>query len=331
MANLFKPQHQQGGARRLPCLLLLAAGAAAAQTGAFSGPVAGYVFDAAAQSLRPVLGIPGASTLGPAIDAGYSFSAAYVAPRQDSFIGIATDGSTHFFGIASGAISEKSVAGLAASPARVVFSPSGTAAALYVNGQAQILTGLPASPALSGSMTLTQPEPRPGRHLAPALALSDDGAYLLAARGGSIQLAGGNGVVRPVMQTGADAVFAFAPGGYDAAVAARGSGLLLIHDVPNGAAQQVLASDDASLTASVGIAFSGDGTRVFLASVSQSVSAFDLSGNRSSFSCACAPAELTPMGAAFRLTELSAGPLWLLDAGAVSPRLVFVPALRAAQ
>jgi hypothetical protein len=317
--------------RYLPLTLLACAGIASAQNGTFNGPVAGYVFDSAAHALRPVLGIPGASTVGAPVNAGYSFSAAYVAPRQDSFFGIAADGSPHWFVITAGAVKENPIDGAAGSPERIVFSPSGSAAALYANGSAQIVTGLPGAPVVSATIALSAPDPRHPRRLAPALAVSDDGAYLLVASGNSIQLAGKNGVVRPVIQTGSDAVVAFAPGGHDAAIAARGTGALLIRDVPGASAQQILASDGPAFNAPVGIAFSTDGKRVFVASASQqSVASFDLAGNRADLSCNCAPSELTPMGASLRLNEFSADPLWLVDSGA-SPRVVFVPALRSAQ
>jgi hypothetical protein len=312
--------------------LLLAsfAGLAGAQTGTFSGPLAGYVFDSGAHALRPVLGIPGAATIGAPIDAGYSLTAAYVAPQQDSFFGIASDGSTHWFTIAAGAVTEKSIDGAMPSPERVVFSPSGTAAALYSDGQAQIVTGLHGTPKAGGNLSLGATSRR-GRRVAPAMAVSDDGSYLLAALNG-IQLASQNGVVRPVMQTGADAVMAFAPGGHDAAIAARGTGVVLIKDVPGTAAQQPLAGDGPSFNAPAGIAFSGDGSLVFVASASQkSAMTFDLSGNRTDMTCSCSPTELTPMGSSFRLNELTADPLWLVDAGASGPRVVFVPALRASQ
>jgi hypothetical protein len=313
-------------------LLAISGGLAGAQTGTFTGPVAGYVFDGGAHALRPVLGIPGAATVGAPIDAGYSFTAAYVAPRQDSFFGVAADGSTHWFAIAAGAVTESAIAGVMQSPERVVFSPSGTAAALYANGQAQIVTGLRGSPAAAGSISLSSTDARHGRRVAPALAVSDDGGYLLVALNGSIQLASQNGVVRPVIQTGADAVMAFAPGGHDAALAARGNGAILIRDVPGAATQQPLAADGPSFTTPVGIAFSADGSHVFVASASQkSAMAFDLSGNRADMACSCSPAELTPMGSSFRLNELTADPLWLVDAGASGPRVVFVPALRASQ
>jgi hypothetical protein len=314
------------------CLALIFAGLACAQSGTFTGPVAGYVFDSGAHSLRPVLGIPGAATIGAPIDTGYSLTASYVAPQQDSFFGIASDGSTHWFTIAAGAITEKGINGVMQAPERVVFSPSGSAAALYSNGQAQIVTGLHGSPVAGGNLSLGATNAQRGRRVAPAMAVSDDGSYLLAASNGAIQLASQNGVVRPVIQTGADAVMAFAPGGHDAAIAARGTGAILIKDVPGAATQLPLAGDGPSFNAPVGIAFSGDGAHVFVASASQkSAMAFDLSGNRSDMACSCSPAELTPMGSSFRLNELTADPLWLVDAGASGPRVVFVPALRASQ
>lgn len=318
--------------RLLPIALLISGAVASAQTGSFTAPVSGYVFDSGAHALRPVLGIPGAATLGAPIASGYTLAAAYVAPRQDSFFGLTADGAPHYFAIASGAFQENSVAGLLASPELVVFSPAGTAAALYAGGRIQIVSGLPASPSIAATVSLGA-QARRGRHATPAVAVSDDGGYALAASNGSVQLvASGNGVVRPVIQTGDAAVVAFAPGSHDAAVAAHGTGALLIRDVPGTAAQQPLAADGPAFTSAAGIGFSADGSHVFVASASsQSVVAFDLSGNRNDLSCNCTPAELTPMAGSFRLTELAADPLWLLDAGSSGPRVVFVPALTPAQ
>jgi hypothetical protein len=318
--------------RFIPIALIVFGGIAVAQTGSFNAPVSGYVFDKGTHALRPLLGIPGAATLGAPIDSGYSFAATSVSPRQDSFVGVTADGAPHYFTIAGGVFHESPVDGLMASPETIAFSPGGAAAALYGNGQAQILTGLPGSPVIAFSVSLAAAAPRRGRHAVPSLAVSDDGAYLLAAQNGSVQLASRNGVVRPVIRTGGDAVVAFAPGNHDAAIAAHGTGALLIRDVPGVSAQQPLAADGDAFNAPVGVAFSADGSRVFVASSSaQSVIAFDLAGNRADLTCSCTPAGLMPIGGAFRLTELAADPLWLLDTGASGPRVVFVPAIKAAQ
>jgi hypothetical protein len=310
-------------------LLLTLASFAQAQQSHVAGPVAGFVFDSSSQALRPLLGIAGAATVGDPIDSGYRLTEAYVAPRQDSVLAVAADGSAHYFTLISGALSEVAISGLTTQPERVAFSPSGTAAVLYANGRAQMVTGLPGSPSLAGAVQLGMGT----RSVHPAsLAISDDGVYLLFAVDGSIQLASQSGGVRGVTSVGASASVAFAPGAHDAAIAARGTGLILISDVPGTAAQHTLAAGDPSFQAVAGLSFSADGKRIFMASAAaQSVVTLDLSGNRTDVACNCAPAELTPMGNLFRLNELSSGPLWLADAGSSGPRVVFVPALTAAQ
>jgi hypothetical protein len=312
-------------------LLLAVAGFAQAQQGSVAGPVAGFVFDRGAQALRPIRGIAGASTIGDPIDAGYQLTAASVAPRQDSFFGVAADGSTHYFTLNSGAAQEAAIDGMASRPQRIVFSPSGTAAVLYSNGQAQMVTGLPGTPSLAGSVELRQGTRGAGLAVT-SLAVSDDGAYLLFAVGGSIQLASRSGGVRGVMTAGNGASVAFAPGGHDAAVAARGTGAVLIRDVAGAAAQQTLAADDAPFQIVAGLSFSADGKNLFLASgAAPTVVTLDLAGNRNDIACDCSPTELAPMGNMFQLNELGAGPLWLADDGSSVPRIFFVPALKASQ
>ena len=71
-----------------------------------------------------------------------------MAPRADSFFGVEGSGAVHWFTLAAGAVHETAIDGLMASPERIAYSPSGTSAALYANGKAQIVTGLPASPVL---------------------------------------------------------------------------------------------------------------------------------------------------------------------------------------
>jgi hypothetical protein len=311
--------------------LLALAGFAQAQQGNLAGPVAGFVYDSSAQALRPVRGIAGASTVGDAIDAGYQLASAYVAPRQDSVFGVATDGSTHYFTLNAGAVHEVAITGIPAQPQRIVFSPSGTSAVLYSNGQAEMMTGLPGAPALAGSVELRQGS-RGGGPAITSLAVSDDGVYLLYTVGGSIQLASQSGGIRSVMTAGNGSSVAFAPGGHDAAVAARGTGAVLIHDVPGAAARQTLTAGDAPFEIIAGLSFSADGKRLFIASIAaQSVVTLDLAGNRTDIACNCSPTELAPMGSLFRLNELGAGPLWLADAGSSVARVVFVPALQAAQ
>ena len=316
------------------CGLVLAASALPAQQGRLSGPVAGFVFDNSGRVLRPIQGVPGASLLGDPLSFGLDVAAAYIAPHQDSAIVVGADQSLHLFLLNGGAPTEVSLGGIAGTPERVVFSPSGTAVALISAGSARVLTGLPNAPTLAGSvkvegaaMSMTS-----GAHYhrvyAPSLALSDDGVYVLTIAQGSARLLSVQGQNRILAPAQSSAQVAFAPGGHDAAVVDSLTGLTLIRDASGAAGTQLLAAPDEGLAVPVGVAFSQDKQTVYVASATaQSVAAFNLAGaSRTAIGCACTPTTLAPMGNLFRLTELTTGPLWVLDGAAATPRTVFVPA-----
>ena len=295
-----------------------------AQQGSVGGPVSGFVFDSAVHGLRPVLGVPGSSLLGDPLSLSFDLASAAISPGLDSAIVSSADGGLHIFRINTGSVSERSVDGLSIVPERVVFSPSGTAAALYAAGKAQVIRGLPDAPAVAGTLDLGATPS--------ALALSDDGANLLFAAGGAIQLLGPGGS-RKVMEAGDGALVAFASAGADAAVLdPSGAGVVFVHDLAGASVQSVLAAPDDDTASAVGVAFSADGHKLFLASASaQSVVSFDVqTGDRTAFACNCTPTGLNAMGRLLRLNEIASGPLWLFDPGADQPRIVFVPALAAA-
>ena len=216
-------------------LLILAGGLAFAQQGHIAGPVSGYVFDRAGRTLRPVVGVPGASVIGGPIDLGFPASNVWVAPRLDSAVAVAADGSLHFLRIDSGAAAELSFNGATIAPQSVVFSPSGSAAALFARNRATIITGLPDAPVTAGTIDLAAELARPSR--LPSLhtvssAVSDDGAYLLRASGGKVILYGTGGEHR-TLADGVEA--AFAPGAHKAAIAdPSGAGVVVFDDVAAG-------------------------------------------------------------------------------------------------
>jgi hypothetical protein len=306
---------------RILGLVCLAAPVLLAQQGGVGGPVAGYVFDNSARALRPILGIPGAWLVGGPVNFGIDLASAYVSPRQDLAFVVGADGSLRWFRLNSGAVSGLTCNGISSVPERVAFSPSGTAAALAAAGHVQVVTGLPDAPALAGTVD--------AGGATGSLAVSDDGALLLFAANGSIQLLGTAGENRKLMDVGDGAWVAFAPGGRDAAVAdPGGAGVVLFRDVAGASTQSLLAPPDDSIAAPVGLAFSPDGRKLYLASsAARSVTVLDLATrDRSAIPCDCAPAGLVPMGNLLRLNEPGAGPLWLLDAGGSKLQIVFVPA-----
>ena len=257
---------------RILSLICAAAPLVYGQQSRVAGPLSGYVFDSAARALRPIRGIAGASLVGGPIEFGFELAAAYASPRLDSAIVAAADGVVHVFRLDSGSVVERPANGLAA-PERVVFSPSGTAAALYSAGSAQVVTGLPDAPVLTGTVDLGGAPGGPG-----SLALSDDGAFVLVAGGGSIRLLGVTGENRSLMEGAAGALVAFAPGGHDAAIAdPAGAGLVLFRDLTGAAEARLLAAPDDGMASPAGLAFSLDGRKLFLASAAaRSVAVFDL-------------------------------------------------------
>jgi len=312
--------------RILPIVALvsLAAVLQAQPQGTIDGPVAGYVFDKAAHALRPVRGLPGASSLGSPINWRYRVDQAFVAPKLDSAVGVTSEGAFHLFRMRGGIVSEMAVGGLdpAGPQYSVVFSPSGTSVALYAGNRIQLIGGLPDAPAVGGSIDLT------GAGQPSALAVSDDTQALLVSVGNSIRFFESYADMGKLIDIAPGALVAFKAGGHDAAVADTGAGVVLFHDLAGAGASQVIAPPDENTAAFVAVAFSADGKALFLAnSAAQAVTQLDLAaGSRTRIPCGCSPTVLARMGSVFRLTELTADPLWLLDAPESAPRIVFVPA-----
>src|SRR4051794_3502054 len=198
------------------------------QAGRLQGPLSGFVFDRSSQSLRRIQGIPGAATVGAGVEFGFPVTSAVVAPRLDSAIILSADGVPHLFRLGGDAPVEVSLPGLAAAD-RVVFSPSGSAAALYAGGSVQVIRGLPDSATLAGSVSVHGPA-KPQRPLSAAFAVSDDGAYLLYAAAGPVELIGVAGDSRKLMDAAPGSLAAFAPAGHDAAIVHSGM-LSVIRDV----------------------------------------------------------------------------------------------------
>ena len=317
--------------RSLVVSLVAAAVPAAAQPGQLSGPLAGYVYDQTVSALRPVRGVPGAATLGDPLALGITPVAGFVAPRQDLAVMVSSDGVTHWYNLSGSGASEVSASGPIATPGQVVFSPSGTAAALIAGRSVQVVTGLPASPAPAGRVileagTLPLVLPRAPVGEATWLAVSDDGAWLLVASAGQLRLlavASGNSLA--LMPASRGAAVAFAPGSHDAALAS-GDSLTWIHDAAGGASQQTVARNSAFATP-VGVAFSADSATLFAANRAGLVWSYRLAdGVGSQQASGIQPTTLDRMGDYFRLNQPGAGPLWLLDPAAAPPRLFFVPA-----
>ncbi len=298
------------------------------QQGQVSGPVAGYVFDGAA--LRPINGVPGGATLGESLDLGIVASAAAVSPQLDSAIVTAGDGSLHLFRLGGRSAAEVAWNGVPRGPTRVVYSPSGTAAAIYASGRVQVVSGLPDAPVPAFAAQLGPSPARPVSEFttaAPeAMAVSDDATWLLVAGDGRLRLLGASGSSTGLVEGSRTLSVAFAPDGHVAAVlGGAGPWLQVYQDISEAPTQRIAAP---GFAAPSGLAFSADGKFVLAATrAGKSVMIFDLAvGVAATLDCNCAPTGVSRLGNLFRLTDAGSGPVWFVDTSASPARLVFVPA-----
>jgi hypothetical protein len=305
---------------RILVSVCLAASFLYGQPGRIAKPSMGFAFDQAAHALRHIDGIPGAAMVGAGVDFGFEVSAAYVSPRLDSAVVLAADGGAHLFRLTGDAPVALAVDSLG-TPQRVVFSPSGTAVALYTPSAALVIKGLPDAPAVAATISFRL-SARSRRPIPVTLAISDDGAYMLYAAGGPVELIDVAGNSRQATAAAPGALAAFAPGGHDAAVV-NGDKLTLFRDIAGAATERSFAG----VAAPSALAFSPNGQKLIVASATgRAVTTIQAAtGERTALPCDCALSTLTPMGPLFRLNELGAEPLWLLDT-ASDTGLVFVPA-----
>src|SRR5690242_12585486 len=109
-------------------LILFVALSPLAAPGQIAGPVTGYVFDAGARGLRPILGIPGAARLGEVQPAPFETRLLAAAPAQDYVLAVNAAGQLHL-GLTAGT-AWNAVDDSLAGPEQIVFSPSGSAVLL---------------------------------------------------------------------------------------------------------------------------------------------------------------------------------------------------------
>jgi hypothetical protein len=309
-------------------MAVLLAGVAAAQAGpALSGPTLGLVFDSSQSALRPIRGIPGAASLGDAVNAGFLLASATISPQQGYALAVKADDSSVVLVRATGA--SAAIPGARPAPALVVFSPAGTAAALYDSGagRVQILTGLPDSAAVQSDIDISA--------LAgpvAALAVDDAGASLFLAAGAaeavSLYRIAAAGASQFLVSFRSVAALSLSSNGREALLADSAAGAVyVIRDLRGTGSVEMIASGRDGLGAPIAVASDSAG-RVFVADQAGNLTILDRSqGSVVSLPCGCVPTGLFRLSgsATFRLTEPSAAPMWVLDASGANPRVVAIP------
>ncbi len=312
-------------------LLLGMIGALAAQPGRISGPILGYFFDEHLAVLRPILGLPGAATMGPALDVGLKIEQAAISQPGD--YALAVTGPDHQVALLrnlGGAPAAVLLTEAGLAPERILVSPSGSAAALFYSGGklVELLTGLPDTPVVAGWIEVSST-------FAP-LAISDDGTAVLAAAEEGLLLLGADGSARLVSSVRGIAAAAFLNQRLDAVIAESASNTVYwVRDVSGAGEIIPLAAEKDGISNPVAVSVSSDNQRVFVANAGSGTIAFlDLSGGALALvSCGCAPTGLDRLQgrAVFRLTEPSGQPVGVFDGDAPQARVVFVPAEKGVQ
>ncbi|MGB7723653.1 MAG: hypothetical protein WBL65_27385 [Bryobacteraceae bacterium] len=310
----------------VPAVLL--ASVAAAQTGtALSGPTMGLVFDASQSALRPIRGIPGAATLGDAVNPGFPLASATVSPRQDFALALRADDSSVVLALAGGG--SAAVSGARPAPELMVFSPAGATAALYDSsaGRVQVLTGLPDAAAVQSDVDISA--------LAgpvAALAVDDAGSTLFLAAGAAETVAlyriGMDGTSQYMASFRSVAALRLSGTGREALVADSAAGAVYaIRDLRGAGRMETIASGRDGLGTPIAVESDSAG-RIFVADQAGNVTILNRGrGPVVSLPCGCTPTGLFRLSgtATFRLTEPSDGPMWVLDASGADARIVAVP------
>jgi hypothetical protein len=310
----------------VPAVLL--ASVAAAQTGtALSGPTMGLVFDASQSALRPIRGIPGAATLGDAVNPGFPLASATVSPRQDFALALRADDSSVVLALAGGG--SAAVPGARPAPALMVFSPAGATAALYDSGagRVQVLTGLPDAAAVQSDVDISA--------LAgpvAALAVDDAGSTLFLAAGAAETVAlyriAMDGTSQFLASFRSVAALRLSVNGREALLADSAAGAVYaIRDLRGAGRMETIASGRDGLGIPIAVESDSAG-RIFVADQAGNVTILNRGrGPVVSLPCGCTPAGLFRLSgtATFRLTDPSDGPMWVLDASGADARIVAVP------
>jgi hypothetical protein len=285
------------------------------------GPVSGTVFDRNSAALRPMLGVPGASYLGPGLVAGITVAA--VSPDGSCALTVSEGRLQWVSGLREMAPASMPVDGALEGVDRLAWSPDGAFAAVYSSrsGQVQVLRDASRAPAAGPAIDVA-----PGIM---ALAVSASGDLLAGAEGGVYLVAAGSA---PRLLAAATRPASMVTRGSAVYVADSGAGsVLLVENFATAAAASVFAD---GVPSPVGVEISADGRRLFVASrEGKFVGAWDLASRSSAgrVELECTPTELSAFGGRdiWLLNSDSGGPDPLYVAtGGVEPAAWFVPAGR---
>ena len=287
------------------------------------GPVMGYLPDNGV--LRTLYGIPASGWVGDTVPPDRALSRIEMSPDQSRALALAADtGALMLLTPATGVTAR--VNGAATGADRIVFSPSGTAAALWFSegGRLQVVSGLAAAPSVRNiDASFLSGDPA-------GLAVSDDGQWVAGAWSSNVYAFGPYGSPSALPVAGPAEALCFFHGRADVAVITA-SQVVIVSDIGGAAVPNVIYSkpndspDTAPVQVAAGFAVSFDNRYLAIAGNLGALATFDLTAGTSvGGNCNCSPGGLDGMGGSvFRLTGVNDGALKVFDAA--SNDVWFVP------
>lgn len=284
------------------------------------GPQLGYFWNPSDQTLRPIVGVPGASQVGASVVSAGTYVNGASSFASGLAVMVEPDGSLDVLTLPSG--SPTHVAASVAKDAVIHFSPSGRTAVVYSAGgdSLLLLTGLAGTPTAS---TL--------HATAIVDAAVSDTAHVAVASATAVQMLAATGAGTQVGSFGAFGGLAFGTGDNLVFADAANNTLTVVRNASTTPAPSQLPTTGL-LKAPAALNVSPNGLWVLVANSGEaSVVRVDLTAQTAplSIACSCTPVLVTPMSAtgAFRVTAPADGPLWAVDAAVATPRAFFVPAV----
>jgi hypothetical protein len=299
-----------------------------------TGPAFGFVWSDSDGKLRPLLGMPGNTTVGDVRNTEFAIVQAFSLNGQHFLASTDSSPSVLVINAATSPVSATPIADAPAQPSAIAGSRAGTTAALYYADQQRvlILTGLLATPRVSytADVSVTGHVSR--------MAISDDGNLLLYS------------VAQKGNDAGREALFGWTPGGgyrmlttsdSISAISFTPTGDALFADAqtnevffllqPKGDAVRTFVADGKNgVSNPVGVAATDNG-QIYVANAgSGSILALDSNGLLlRSQHCYCEIGGLFPLkNSLYRLSGRTDGTLYLLETSATGGRVVFVPPYR---
>lgn len=316
--------------RRLLLILFTGSLIGWAADSAVQGPVTGFLFDAPARAVRPMVGIPGAAYLGRAVIT--NADSASVSPNGKIALTMQKGRLIVYSGLGTVPVTRLPIKGAIVADI-VAWAPDSGSAAIYSlsSAQLQILSGLQQTPAVGTPIGLDTLSGRvaalafDGQRVIIALAGGDlSGIYSLSAQSAPQRIAS---AVEPSAVALAAGDLYFTDN--------RSRQIWQVHNYASQPAASLFATSD-SISSAVGLQLSADGTRLYVADAgSHLLNVYDVASRSVSESIAltCAPTRLERFGnaAVFVLnapvrSSRSIQPLYVVADGPQKRSVYFVPA-----